>query len=115
LKDAIKLLDALKVQYAILDLEGNQHGSLEIKRIKRVPIKSRRSPRNYEFGALANYLRPYITALQIGDMAVIPSGPFALPHIARSSSSMAHHLWGKGNSKHTLVREKNSVELMRIG
>jgi hypothetical protein len=112
LKQAIKWLDALKVKYAIIDLEGGHHGNLEIK---RQPIKPLRSPHKYEYGSLAKYLRPYLTTLEIGGTAVIPSGPFELPHVARSASSMAHHLWGAGNAKHTLVRKENSVELIRLG
>jgi len=112
LKEAIKLLGVLKVKYAILDLEGVYHGDLEIK---REPIKAKRLPRNYAYGALSGYLRPYVATLQIGDTAVIPHGPFALEHVARSTSSMVHRLWGMGNSRLTLVREANSVEVIRVG
>ena len=112
LEKAVKLLNALKVKYAIIDLNGGHHGNLEIQ---RQPIKALRLKPKYEYGSLAKYLRPYLTSLEVGGTTVIPSGPFELPYVARSASSMAHYLWGTGNAKHTIVRKANAVELIRLG
>ena len=109
---AIKMLDALKLKYAIIDLDGHRIGELEVK---EEPTRRKRSANKYEHGAMANYLRPYIHSVEGGGIAIIPSGQFEISDLAKSSSSMACTLWGNGNATQSVVKQSNTIELMRLG
>ena len=112
LEKAVKLLNALKVKYAIIDFDGNLIGNLEVKQEE---IKRKRSPSKYEHGALANYVRPYLMNLEVGGVAIIPDGDFDVHTLGKSISSTACGLWGNGNATQTTNFSARTVELMRVG
>ena len=103
---AIKILEALKLKYAIKDFDGKILGNLEIKKQEKV-LK-------YKRGSPAQYVRPYLQNLQIGETVTVPCGQFDKQTVAQSCSSMAYNLWGKGGATQTCRNGNNSIELIRV-
>ena len=106
LKKAIKFLEALKLNYAIIDPDGNVLGNLEIKRKEKV--------RKYKRGLPSQYVRAYLKDLNVGEVVVVPCGQFDKPTVGQACSSMAYNMWGKGSAKQTSRNGNNSIEVMRI-
>jgi hypothetical protein len=106
LKKAIKLIEVLKLEYAIIDFDGNVLGNLEIKKKEKV--------RKYKRGLPSQYVRPFLKNLNIGEIVIVPCGQFDKPTVGQTVSAMAYNLWGKGGAKQTSRNGNNSIEVMRI-
>ena len=108
-KRAIAILEGLKVPYAVIDLLGTKHGTLEVKE----PI-TRSSERKYPHGERSNYARGFLAGIKVGDVAYIPFGKYEGIEVQSSATSCAHRLWGAGSVTTTINREKQHVELLRV-
>lgn len=106
LQNALSVLDALKCGYKVITTDGQEYGELAVV----MPKKRHRS--KYPLGTYANYVRPFIDGLTVGDVSVIPLGEFDGKDLQSSVTIHAHHKWGKGSYK-TCVTDK-AVEILRI-
>lgn len=107
LTNAIKLLNAIGVEYAIQDHDGSMHGNgvLHTKQKKASP--------KYPYGTLAKHIRPYIDACRVNQTVTIPIGHFDLLHVYGSASSAASKHWGNGCHKIGTSVDKKAVLLTR--
>jgi len=105
LQNAIKLLDVLGCQYAIIDHNGDKWGGLEIAK----PKACKRILNNFKDTGYIEQLR----TMQVGDVLtfVAPEGKTAKQYRGAISGT-AHNLWGPGSS--TTSISGNAVEILRI-
>jgi len=112
LTKAIKLLNSIEVEYAIL-ANGEKHGTLEVVVKKRREGK-RAFSYKYGRGILLNYVKPYIADLKVGEVAYIPAGDYELQAIASTAASYAHGIFGSGGHTGRKDKENNVFEVMRL-
>lgn len=114
LTKAIKLLNSIGVEYAIIDGE-EKHGTLEIvNKKKKKNYESRSYSSKYGKGVLRNYIKPYIETLKVGEIAHIPIGSFDLNSIFSVAASYAYEMFGKGGHAGRTDYKKQIVEIMRL-
>ena len=108
LKKANALLNAVGAQYAIIDADGEKHGTLEVTE-KR---KSRK--RLYKHGELTAYCVSNFKELSIGDVFVFPIGSYPIQDMQRTLSSWLCKQYG--NSTHTtcMSEDRQSIEVLRV-
>ena len=107
LSNAIKLLNAIGVEYAIQDHDGKVHGNGVLQ------TKQRKAPPKYPYGTLSKHVRPYVNACGVNQTVQIPVGTFELVHVYGSASSTASKLWGNGCHKIGTSEDKKFVLLTR--
>jgi len=103
---ALKMLENMGCKFAVIDIEGIKYGELEVVEPKK------RRPCVHEHGSLTKHIKPYLTPLNAGDVAIIPIAEFEPRSLSSALSSYAHSLWGKGG--HTYCRKDNTFEILRI-
>jgi len=109
LAKAINMLDALGVEYAIITDEGN-FGTLEVVTEKQ----KRKKSSMYPYGAVREYIRPFLQNLKTGEVAIIPKGDFDLDSVGSNAAAYACTNWGKGtHTAHKNVKDQ-TFELMRL-
>lgn len=105
LPKVISMLNACKVQFAIIDSAGEKHGDLE------VVARKKRSPLKYPMGTFSNHFKPYIQNLLPDQAAEIPANNFNLEDLRGSIAAWASTNWGKGSCT-TLVDKQNNMVLV---
>lgn len=105
---AIKMLEACGCEFAVIDPNGDQHGELE------VVVHKKRGPNKYPHGELRNYIKPYLSELSPGQVAVIPVGRFDFSSLQSSISSAACAMFGNESCTTSRNRENNTVEVLRV-
>ena len=108
---AIQLLTAAGCQFAIIDADGGKHGTLEAH------AAPRRRPSQFKRGTFVSHFKPFIDAIQAGQAAVIPFGPFAVNEPAKVSlqkaiSSHCSSHWG--NKTYITHMNAAGVEVLRL-
>ena len=107
LTNAIKLLNAIGVEYAIQDHDGTVHGNGVLQ------TKPKRQPRKYAYGALSTHVRPYLDACGVNQTVSIPVGQFEPHYVYSAASSQASKEWGNGCHKVGMSEDKKHVMLTR--
>jgi len=107
LPKVVSMLNACKVQFAIIDSDGKQHGSLE------VVAKKKRGPLKYPFGALANHFTPIIRNLQPDQAAEVPCGSYEMESMRSAIAGWASKHWGNGTCSTMLDKPSNTVLVFR--
>ncbi len=107
LNRAIKMLQALNCQFAIIDEEGGKHGVLEVVE------KSKRKPSLYPHGTLSTYVQPYIKDIQVGDVRVIPAEGYDLETLRGSLCARLTTNLGKNTYNTMINKEQNRIEVIR--
>ena len=107
LEQAIKMLDAIGVAYAIKDTDGNMHGTLETKRSHSRPLR-------YAFGSVAKHIHQYLDNLGVGAIAYIPCDGFDHKTISSNAAALMIHKHGKGSYKSAYNKEENVLEIIRF-
>lgn len=105
---ALKLLNAARCTYKIIDTVGNEYGTLETAQPKK-----RHHNREVEHGAYSKHYRPYVDNLAVGDVAVIPIDKFKYVKLLGSLSAWCSTKWGKGNTK--TCRAGDTIQVLRCG
>jgi len=113
LAKAIKLLNSIGVEYAILAGE-EKHGTLEIITKKQKSRKDRSYAEKYGRGILREYVRQYIKPLKVGEVTYVPKGNFDLNEVSTAAASCAHFEFGKGGHTGRTDHEKQVFEIMRL-
>jgi len=107
LPKVVSMLNACKVQFAIIDSDGTKHGSLE------VVAKKRRSPLKYPFGALANHFTPYLQSLSADQAVEVPCGQYEIESMRSAIAGWASKHWGNGTCTTMLDKPSNKVLVFR--
>jgi hypothetical protein len=92
LTKAIRLLESMDFQFAIIDADGNVHGTLKV-----AELKQKRRKGLYEKGELSNYIAPRIKNLNEKEFTLLPYDKFERNIFQRAACSIANKMYGKGN------------------
>ena len=109
LKKALAMLSAIGCTFAVIDPDGNKHGTLELAEPKT--DRKRLSPA-FPRGEVSEYFVPFIDGMKVGDVVEIPAEKYGVERIRGSICSWFVRNRGKG-SVNTFVT-KDSVQVMRI-
>jgi hypothetical protein len=101
----ISMLNACKVQFAIIDSNGTKHGNLEVEE------KKKRRPLKYPFGALAKHFAPYIENLREDEAAEVPCKEYDIESVRSAIAGWASSHWGNGVCS-TMIDKKNKTVLV---
>ena len=110
IREAVKLLDATGVKYAVVDLEGNEFiKGLELRPVK--PEPSRKKVR--EYSTFSTYFNPYLANVKVGDVVSVPIGPFVKEKEALRGAITARCslMWGNNSYKSCIT--DTAVEVLR--
>lgn len=110
LNKAVAMLSAIKAEFVIKTEEGEyiKMGNLEVQE-----PKTRKRKSLFPFGTYANYVESFgFSAMQVGDVIVVPKGEFDVEAVRGSLSSRACKLWGNGSAVTSIVGD--AVEVLRV-
>jgi hypothetical protein len=107
--NVIKTLDALGCQYAIIDQEGNKHGTLAIEEEKQ-----KRRVTVYPLGEIRNHIRPYVDDMKVGEVREVPYLEYGYERIRSNIGAWFIAKNGTGSCTTTINKEKGVVEVLRI-
>ena len=107
LEKALQILRALKCQYKVITIDGQEYGDLVV-----VATNRQRNKPLLPIGTYSNYIRPHLEKLKVGDVAVVPFGNFTGGELQSNIGARAIHMWGKGSYKSCINGE--AVEVLRI-
>lgn len=108
LKKAISFLDAVGATYAIIDSDGNTHGTLEVVE----PKKRKKADRPY--GALSKFATEQIGHLKVGDVTEIGDDIYDIETVRGAVTSWACNHWGNGTLTTAYNKDTNKLEALRI-
>lgn len=108
--NALKLLDALPVEYIVVRADGEFHkrGALSL-----ATAEPKKRVFKYPFGEVAKYVDQFLAGIQVGDVAVIPVGPYDLDTIRASATARASKQWGNG-SYNSMTNAAGDYEILRV-
>lgn len=107
LTHAMRMLDAIGLEYAIKDMDGKIHGTL-------ASVKEPKRKLSYPFGTIMQHIKQYIhDDFGVGQIAIIPIAPFDRETLSRSCGTYMIRKYGAGSFKTCLDKETNSLEIVR--
>jgi hypothetical protein len=107
IEKAIKFLDAAGATYAI-QYNGDTYGTLQVK---PAPLRQR----HYAKGETSAHYLPIIGGLKKGQGASVPISYFDPRILSSNISGYCVHNWGASNAITKLNREKQTIEVVRLG
>lgn len=115
LEDAIARLKAANCAFKIVTPDNDEiiHDPNKVLDKRKQHID--RSDLPYSYGDLKKHYLPYLTGMNVGDVAEIPYTD-TLPPLAIQSSLTAHltNAWGKGNYATTTNKKTKMLEVLRL-
>jgi hypothetical protein len=107
LKTALRMLDAIKAEYAIRDVDGGMHGTLTIERPKH--------KRSYAhpYGERSEHARKHVENLGIGQIAYVPCQPYGRNALASTLIPLLIRMYGKEGYKTCYNKKDDCVEVVR--
>jgi hypothetical protein len=112
LRKTIAMLNATGVKYALVDFDGNKHGSLEIA---TEPAGRKRTRSLTPYGSLLEYAMPFVKDMVPGDVVVIPATElFTPPRLQSTVSGWTSRVWGDGCATTHQNHTTNTLEVLRI-
>lgn len=108
LAQAIKILNALKVGYAIIDEDGNRHGNLEVTEPKK------RAPSAFPRGEVRSYVLQFIEKIQVGEIKEVPADKYGLERVRANCCSWLIERYGPGCCTTSINHDNNTIEILRI-
>ena len=106
LNNAIRLLNAIKCDYAIIDIDGNKHGTLK--------IVNKKKEHKYPHGSITKHVRQYFVPLEVGDSFEIPIGDFDYKSVQSVTGYLFGETWGKGNYTSCYIKENTAIQVLRL-
>ena len=110
LTKVVNVLSALKLDYAIVDSEGNKHGNLNLAPVKVKKVTASPYPR----GHLRAYVKPYLDSMMINTSKVIPANGFHIKFLSAAASNYAKDTWGNGSYKCMRSADGKSITFTRL-
>lgn len=108
LPKVVSMLNACKVQFAIIDSDGKKYGNLEVVE------KSKRRPLKYPFGALAKHFAPYIENLTEDEAVEVPCEDYDMESVRSAIAGWASSHWGNGTCSTMIDKANNTVLVFRM-
>lgn len=117
LERALAMLNASGAEYIVRMPDGAeyQRGELRLAEPKPVREKDPNKPKKgskYGWGTLTNYITPLLSAMNPGDVVVVPFDRFEPIDLGRAVTSTASRLWG--NSSYISSRTAAGIEVLRV-
>ena len=109
MEKAITWLIAAGCKFAIIDPDGNKHGTLDV-----TEKNGKKRPSIYPHGELSSYVAGYLTGIEVGAVAEVPLGKYERRSIVSSCSSWMCRYFGNGTHTASFNKKNNSVEVLRI-
>lgn len=109
LQRAISMLKSCNFMYAIVDSDGNKHGTLEVNHKNR----KKRGPLVYPMGTLRNHYLPFIKNMTDDSVGEVPIDDFDMETLRSSLCAYMSTHWGKGSYSTTIDRDNNSIIVHR--
>jgi hypothetical protein len=103
----ISMLNACKVQFAIIDSDGTKHGSLAV-----VERKSRRALK-YPMGTLTNFFVPLIENLKADESAEVRCKDYDIESMRSSIAAWTSKRWGNGSCSTIVDKPTNTIFVFR--
>jgi hypothetical protein len=111
LERTIKQLNALGVQYAVIDFSGKKLGTLEIAEKNR----RRRNPNpEYKWGEMTGYVRSNLPVMEVGDVTCFSADKYDINRIRATTCAVLIDKYGKGSCATIINKKSNTVEVLRI-
>lgn len=108
LKKALSLLDAVNATYAVIDMDGNSHGKLEVVQ----PKKRKKSDRPH--GELSSFAAKWLLNVKVGEVVEIPTDTYSHQVVRNAVSAWACNHWGNGTLTTVHNKETKKIEALRI-
>lgn len=112
LERVVPVLHALKLDFVIVDSDGNKHGSLDTSKRTKTGKKVRTCP--YPRGVLRDYIRPYIDRMPVNTTMVIPAKDFGVTYLAAAASTYAGGRWGPGTYTIRQLEDKSGISVTHL-
>ena len=103
----ISMLNACKVQFAIIDSDGKKHGSLAVVE------KTKRRPLKHPFGALTTHFVPFIEKLKADESAEVPCKGYDIESMRSSMAAWTSKRWGNGACSTIVDKQTNTIFVFR--
>lgn len=103
-----QMLEGMNCLYAIVDNNGNQHGTLEITQPKKRQKKEGR-----EHGEMKTYAHQYLDGIKLYELRVVPFGKYPAEDVRSACGNYLIKLHGNGTAKTYVNKELKRVEVMR--
>jgi len=107
LKDAMRMLNAIKAEYAIRDIDGGMHGTLSVEQPKRKRLCA------HPYGERAEHARRHVENLGVGQIAYVPCQPYGRTALASTLIPLLIRLYGKEGYKTCYNKKDDCVEVVR--
>ena len=104
LKQTVDLLVGMKCEFAIIDLDGEKHGTLDV-----VPKKKQVRVQQFH-----GYVSPILDKLQVGELIEVPNGIYKLDDLQSNICARAYSRWGAKSVATSINRKTNVVEILRL-
>ena len=104
----LKMLDNIGVKYAVIDFDGNKHGTLEV-----AAPKATRTKGNEPHGEITQYIRDHIKEMKPGDVVEVPM-KYGRERTHSALCSLAFRLFGKKNSVTSYNEKLEVLQILRV-
>lgn len=110
LQNLIVMLNKSGAQYKIILDDGTEYGELQVQ----VKKEMKRRPSLLPRGTLKKYYEPYISSLEVGDVAEIPVNGLDAESMRSSLSSWMHNRWGMTSASTMINKVTGNIEVLRL-
>lgn len=111
LDKALSYLIAVGCQFAVIDPDGNKHGTLEVFTPK---IPGKRNLR-YPYGSIAAHLKPFLSQLtELGKETCFPVLDFDPPYLKTNAIAWCEYRFGKNKVLFEITKDQKSIEAIRV-
>jgi hypothetical protein len=111
LDKALSYLIAVGCQFAVIDPDGNKHGTLEVVAPK---IPGKRNLK-YPYGSIAAHLKPFLSQLtEIGKHTSFPVLDFDPQYLKTNAIAWCEYRFGKNKVLFEITDNQKSIEAIRL-
>lgn len=106
IKQALERMGCL---YAIVDQQGNQHGTLKVEMRKKKQMNPDRA-----YGEMKAYVEQYLSGIGLDEIREVPFGKYPVEDVRSAACNYLGRIYGNGTYTSCLNKAKQCVEIMRM-
>ena len=111
LDKALSYLIAVGCQFAVIDPDGNKHGTLDVIAPK---IPGKRNLK-YPYGSIAAHLKPFLSQLtELGKETCFPVLDFDPQYLKTNAIAWCEYRFGKNKVLFEITKDQKSIEAIRV-